>query len=79
MEESLVGPVGAPLDAGNSCRPGARSEPANIRQSSRLLRPYNPAQDMAPIAAQQVADAGAIAANPFDIHYDMRSLVDEGA
>ena len=50
-----------------SYRPGARFGPAHIRQSSRLLRPYNPALDVLPFHAQQVADAGDIAANPFDI------------
>jgi agmatinase len=59
--------VGVPFDSGVSYRPGARFGPAHIRQSSRLLRPYNPAQDVSPFAALQVADAGDIAANPFDI------------
>jgi agmatinase len=59
--------VGVPFDSGVSYRPGARFGPAHIRQSSRLLRPYNPAQDLSPFAVQQVADAGDIAANPFDI------------
>ena len=52
---------------GSATGPGARFGPAHIRQSSRLLRPYNPAQDVSPFAAQQVADAGDIAVNPFDI------------
>ena len=60
--------VGVPFDSGVSYRPGARFGPAHIRQSSRLLRPYNPALGRSPFAAQQVADAGDIAANPFDIH-----------
>jgi agmatinase len=38
-----------------------------VRESSRLLRPYNPAQDVSPFAAQQVADAGDISINPFSI------------
>src|SRR4051794_4051059 len=59
--------VGVPFDSGVSYRPGARFGPAHIRQSSRLLRPYNPAQDLSPFAVQQVADAGDITANPFDI------------
>jgi agmatinase len=62
-----VAVVGVPFDSGVSYRPGARFGPAHIRQASRLLRPYNPAQDVSPFAAQQVADAGDIAANPFDI------------
>jgi agmatinase len=59
--------VGVPFDAGVSYRPGARFGPAHIRASSRLLRPYNPAQDVSPFAVQQVVDAGDIAVNPFDI------------
>jgi agmatinase len=59
--------AGVPFDAGVSYRPGARFGPAAIRDASRLLRPYNPAQDVSPFAAAQVADAGDIAVNPFDI------------
>ena len=59
--------VGVPFDSGVSYRPGARFGPSHIRESSRLLRPYNPAQDVQPFAQLQVADAGDIAANPFDI------------
>ena len=59
--------VGVPFDSGVSYRPGARFGPAHVRESSRLLRPYNPAVDVEPFAAQQVVDAGDIAANPFDI------------
>ncbi len=59
--------LGVPFDSGVSYRPGARFGPSHIRESSRLLRPYNPAQDVQPFATQQVADAGDVAANPFDI------------
>ena len=59
--------VGVPFDSGVSYRPGARFGPAHIRASSRLLRPYNPALDVHPFAAQQVADAGDIGVNPFAI------------
>ncbi|WP_367318157.1 agmatinase [Streptomyces sp. HUAS ZL42] len=59
--------VGVPFDAGVSYRPGARFGGNAIREASRLLRPYNPAQDASPFALAQVADAGDIAANPFDI------------
>ena len=62
-----VAVVGVPFDSSVSYRPGARFGPAHIRQSSRLLRPYNPALDVLPFATQQVADAGDIAVNPFDI------------
>ncbi|WP_232789023.1 agmatinase [Streptomyces odonnellii] len=62
-----VAVVGVPFDAGVSYRPGARFGGNAIREASRLLRPYNPAQDASPFALAQVADAGDIAANPFDI------------
>lgn len=59
--------VGAPFDTGVSYRPGARFGPAHIRESSRLLRPYNPAADVEPFDTQQVADAGDMSLNPFAI------------
>jgi agmatinase len=59
--------AGVPFDSGVSYRPGARFGPSHVRQSSRLLRPFNPALGVAPFAVQQVADAGDIACNPFDI------------
>jgi agmatinase len=62
-----VAVVGVPFDSGVTYRPGARFGPSHIRQSSRLLRPYNPALDVEPFAKQQVVDAGDIACNPFDI------------
>ena len=62
-----VAVVGIPFDSGVSYRPGARFGPAHIRASSKLLRPYHPPLDVEPFAAQQVADAGDIAVNPFDI------------
>ena len=62
-----VAVAGVPFDSGVSYRPGARFGPSHVREASRLLRPYNPAQDVFPFGAQQVADAGDIVANPFDI------------
>ena len=69
--------AGVPFDAGVSYRPGARFGPAAIRDASRLLRPYNPAQDVSPFAAAQVADAGDLAVNPFDIA-EAITTVEEG-
>ncbi len=59
--------VGVPFDSGTTYRPGARFGPAHVRESSRLLRPYNPELEVGPFSSQQVADAGDIACNPFDI------------
>jgi agmatinase len=67
VEHADVVVLGVPFDTGVSYRPGARFGPGHIRESSRLLRPYNPAQDVKPFAVQQVVDGGDIAVNPFDI------------
>ncbi|SEL37167.1 agmatinase [Streptacidiphilus jiangxiensis] len=69
-----VAVVGVPFDSGVSYRPGARFGPAHVRASSKLLRPYHPALDVSPFAAQQVADAGDIAVNPFDIADAMKTV-----
>ena len=62
-----VAVVGVPFDTGVTFRPGARFGPGAIREASRLLRPYNPALEVAPFADVQVVDAGDIDCNPFDI------------
>ena len=67
VTEADVAIVGVPFDAGVSYRSGARFGPAHVRESSRLLRPYNPALDVSPFARLQVADAGDLAVNPFSI------------
>ena len=67
-----------PFDSGVSYRPGARFGPAAIREASRLLRPYHPGLDVEPFATQQVADAGDIAGNPFDI-LEAVAAIEEGA
>jgi agmatinase len=66
--------VGVPFDSGVSYRPGARFGPNHVRESSRLLRPFNPAVNVSPFATQQVVDAGDIAANPFDIEEAISSI-----
>jgi guanidinobutyrase / D-arginase len=70
--------VGVPFDSGTTYRPGARFGPMAIRQASRLLRAYHPGLDVEPFGAQQVADAGDISANPFDISEAIRQT-EEGA
>jgi agmatinase len=69
-----VAVVGVPFDAGVTYRPGARFGPAAVREASRLLRPYHPGLDVEPFATQQVADAGDIACNPFDIEAAIASV-----
>ncbi|GAA3664401.1 agmatinase [Nonomuraea antimicrobica] len=72
-----VAVVGVPFDTGVSYRPGARFGPAAVRESSRLLRPYHPGLDVSPFERVQVADAGDIAVNPFDIGAAIEAI--EGA
>ncbi len=60
--------LGIPFDAGTSYRPGARFGPLAIRQASRHLRTqYHPAYGTEPFVEQQVADAGDVTCNPFNI------------
>jgi agmatinase len=73
-----VAVVGVPFDSAVSYRPGARFGPAHVRAASKLLRTFNPVQDIEPFAVQQVVDAGDIACNPFDIGEAIRQI-DEGA
>ena len=60
--------LGVPFDAGTSYRPGARFGPQAIRQASRHLRTqFHPAYGIEPFMELQVADAGDVACNPFNI------------
>ncbi|MFB4281244.1 agmatinase [Nonomuraea sp. MTCD27] len=72
-----VAVVGVPFDTGVSYRPGARFGPAAVREASRLLRPYHPGLDVSPFERVQVADAGDIAVNPYDIGAAIETI--EGA
>ena len=45
-----VGIIGVPFDIGTSNRPGARLAPRQIRDESRMLRPYNMATRAAPLS-----------------------------
>ena len=67
MDRCDVAVVGVPFDSGVTYRPGARFGPHAVRNATRLLRSYHPGLDVRPFAEQQVADAGDIACNPFDI------------
>ena len=60
--------LGVPFDSGTSYRPGARFGPQAIRQASRHLRTnYHPQYDTEPFKTIQVADAGDVACNPYNI------------
>jgi agmatinase len=78
VDRAEVAVLGVPFDSGVSYRPGARFGPGHIRESSRLLRPYNPALDTEPFGRQQVADAGDLAVNPFSIE-EAITTVERGA
>ena len=67
VDRARVAILGIPFDAGVSYRPGARFGPAAIRAGSKLLRAYHPGLDVGPWSVHQVADAGDVATNPFDI------------
>lgn len=78
VERASVAILGVPFDSGVSYRPGARFGPAAIRAGSKLLRPYHPALDVQPWSLAQVADAGDLAPNPFDI-VEAISQIEAGA
>jgi agmatinase len=78
VSQADVAILGVPFDSGVSYRPGARFGPSHIRESSRLLRPYNPALQVPVFASQQVADAGDLAVNPFGID-DAIGAIERGA
>ena len=62
-----AGIVGIPFDIATSNRPGARLAPREIRDESRLLRPYNMATRAMPFDSMQVADLGDLPINTYNI------------
>ena len=76
VERADVVVVGVPFDSGVSYRSGARFGPNHIREASRLLRPYNPGLDVSPFEIAQVADAGDLAVNPFNIGEAIETIED---
>ena len=68
VERCDIAVLGIPFDSGTSYRPGARFGPQAIRQASRHLRTsFHPAYATEPFRTLQVADAGDVACNPFNI------------
>ncbi|MCF7698300.1 agmatinase [Loktanella sp. M215] len=59
--------IGVPMDIGTSNRPGTRLGPRQIRDESRMLRPFNMATGAAPYEHLQVADIGDVPINTFDL------------
>lgn len=74
VQKSDIKIVGVPFDTGVSYRPGARFGANHVRESSRLIRPYNPATDVSPFALSQVVDAGDMAVNPFNINEAIETI-----
>ncbi|RAX14939.1 agmatinase [Pseudarthrobacter sp. AG30] len=66
VQDYDVALVGLPFDSGTTFRSGARFGPNHVRDSSRLMRPFNVALETTPFTDVQVADAGDVALTPFD-------------
>ncbi|MFN0113226.1 MAG: agmatinase [Paracoccaceae bacterium] len=68
--------IGIPMDHGTSNRPGTRLGPRQIRDESRMLRPYNMATGAAPFDHLQVADIGDVPINTFDLKKTIGIIAD---
>ncbi len=68
--------VGIPMDIGTSNRPGTRLGPRQIRDESRMLRPYNMATGAAPFEHLHVADIGDVPINTFDLKKSVQIIED---
>lgn len=68
--------VGIPFDIGTSNRPGTRLGPRQIRDESRMLRPYNVATKAAPFESLQVADIGDVPINTYNLLKSMDIITD---
>ena len=68
--------IGIPLDIGTSNRPGARLGPRQIRDESRMLRPFNLATRAAPFEHMQVADIGDVPINTFNLEKSVEIIAE---
>jgi guanidinobutyrase len=68
--------IGIPMDIGTSNRPGTRLGPRQIRDESRMLRPFNMATGAAPFEHLQVADIGDVPINTFDLKKSVDIITD---
>ena len=68
--------IGIPFDTGTSNRPGARLAPREIRDESRLIRPYNMATGAMPFDSMQVADFGDVPINTYSIQKSLKIIED---
>lgn len=68
LDEHLdVAFLGVPFDIGTSNRPGARLGPREIRDESRMLRPFNVSTGAAPFDSLTIADSGDVPINTFNL------------
>lgn len=68
--------VGIPFDIGTSNRPGARLAPREIRDESRMLRPFNVSTGADPFNSLTVADIGDVPINTFNLQKSMQIIED---
>ena len=68
--------IGIPMDIGTSNRSGTRHGPRQIRDESRMLRPFNMATGAAPFEHLQVADIGDVPINTFDLKKSVDIITD---
>ena len=68
--------IGIPMDIGTSNRPGTRLGPRQIRDESRMLRPFNMATAAAPFSNMQVADIGDVPINTFNLKKSVDIITD---
>lgn len=59
--------IGIPFDIGTSNRPGSRLAPRQMRDESRMLRPYNMATRAAPFDCLAIADYGDVPINTYNL------------
>ena len=68
--------VGVPMDIGTSNRPGTRLGPRQIRDESRMIRPFNMSTGITPFDKMQVADVGDVPINTFDLKKSVNIIAD---
>ena len=66
--------AGIPMDIGTSNRSGTRLGPRQIRDESRMLRPFNMGTGARPFESLQVADIGDVAINTFDLKKSVKLI-----
>lgn len=66
--------IGIPMDIGTSNRSGTRFGPRQIRDESRMLRPYNVATYAKPFDSMQIADIGDVAINTFNLEKSIQLI-----